>query len=513
MTLSIRNLSVLRTDGTALFSQLNLHLTPGRYALVGANGVGKTRLARAISGLEVPDQGDCSVQGTAVYFSQTAHPPRITASEYLAEIWEISDPVSVRVRDQFLETIALERLCSELSGGTWVKVRLLHLLCTPADWIILDEPTNHLDQEGQETVRTFIRESTASILIISHDRELLREADEILELSNQGLSHYGMSWDEYAQERNQERERQESRVQESERLIRKTRRDRQSQLNRLKKKQANARRNSASAGLPKILLGARKRRAESTLGKKQKQTKNELLQATEHSSTLRKKNKIDPKIYADLSSIKPSASQLVFDAVEFNFRYPGSAQPLWKNPISIRVSGSDRLQIRGPNGSGKTTLLKLLTDDASMPGERYGMLRLGRIPYAYLDQELRLPGVSPELSVTQAFIQSTDLGEIEARNRLASFLFAGEHALQPIAHLSGGERVRLSLAIALSQAEKPGLLILDEPTHHLDLQNIEFLEELLGSYTGALVILSHDGDFIESIGITRTLDLKTQETA
>jgi ATPase subunit of ABC transporter with duplicated ATPase domains len=162
--------------------------------------------------------------------------------------------------------------------------------------------------------------------------------------------------------------------------------------------------------------------------------------------------------------------------------------------------------ISGRNGSGKTTLLNLLTGFKSLEGKTSGSLKLGGVEYGFVDQHSVL--LDEELSVLDNVRAGSAQSVASMRNLLAQFLFAGDKALQGVSTLSGGERLRACLAKILLREPAPQLLILDEPTNNLDIMNLEFLEEALSRFQGAILVISHDLTFLKGIGVAEELHLE-----
>jgi ATPase subunit of ABC transporter with duplicated ATPase domains len=198
------------------------------------------------------------------------------------------------------------------------------------------------------------------------------------------------------------------------------------------------------------------------------------------------------------------AGKLVLELEGVCFRYPGSPRPLLDR-FALRMAGPERVAVAGPNGSGKTTLLKLieggLTPDA-------GTVRLGVSRWRCLDQRADL--LIGGLSVLENFRRHAPAQpEAACRMALARFLFRGGTVHKPAAALSGGEQLRAALACVLGAAEPPQLLLLDEPTNHLDLPSLASLEQALCHYSGALLVISHDRDFLDAVGVDRVIELGT----
>jgi ATPase subunit of ABC transporter with duplicated ATPase domains len=190
---------------------------------------------------------------------------------------------------------------------------------------------------------------------------------------------------------------------------------------------------------------------------------------------------------------------------DVTLRFTGRATPV-RERVSLHIIGPERIALVGPNGSGKTTLLHValgqIVPDA---GEVH---RVAAEEIASLDQHGVV--IDPSRSVLENFqAHQPQMEQTRTRHALARFLFSDEAALQPAGTLSGGQRVRLSLACVLGGDHVPSLLVLDEPTNHLDLDAVSAMEAALRDYDGALLVASHDDDFLKAIGIDRYVTLGT----
>jgi ATPase subunit of ABC transporter with duplicated ATPase domains len=188
-------------------------------------------------------------------------------------------------------------------------------------------------------------------------------------------------------------------------------------------------------------------------------------------------------------------------AEEINYA-PDERLMLWPRGLSFILRGNERIHIAEKNGSGKSTLLKLIAGQLSPTS---GVLKIGAGKVMLLDQEVSL--LQDSDSVYENIRRHADGGipEHELRIRLARFIFFKDDVFTPAGVLSGGERMRLGLACALAAEQAPELLLLDEPTNNLDIGSITEVTAMLNAYHGALIVVSHDADFIEEIGITREL--------
>ncbi|MBX3710137.1 MAG: ABC-F family ATP-binding cassette domain-containing protein [Gammaproteobacteria bacterium] len=192
--------------------------------------------------------------------------------------------------------------------------------------------------------------------------------------------------------------------------------------------------------------------------------------------------------------------KVILEIEHLIFSYPESNDLFIKN-FSLTIKEPERIALCGTNGSGKTTLIKLILNELQ---PSYGEIFLGTERISYLDQNTMQ--LNPEVSILDNFLRlNSDTKENEAYQALAQFLFKNTSALKLVKHLSGGEKLRALLACTLKSSNPPQLLILDEPTNHLDLNSMKSIESALKNYQGAMIVISHDQSFLESIGIERII--------
>ncbi len=206
------------------------------------------------------------------------------------------------------------------------------------------------------------------------------------------------------------------------------------------------------------------------------------------------------KIDLGNSSFPQGKSMLKAESINFTYH----SQQLWSDNMDLQISGGDRIALQGENGSGKTTLVKLLLNQLT---PTQGKIERQVFKAVYLDQEYTI--ISPHLSVyeqTQEFNVHA-LAEHDIKTRLNRFLFGKDNWDKPCILLSGGEKMRLILCCLTIRQQSPDLIILDEPTNNLDIQNILILTKAMRDYSGALLVISHDAVFLREIGIQKTITL------
>ncbi len=511
-------------DGSTLFSDLSLAFGRERTGLVGRNGSGKTTLLRLIAGLSEPAEGSVSRAGVVAWLEQRAeHAPGETAAQTLgvANALAISarvvagegTPDDLDAADWTLETrlgevlsevglagLDLSRATSTLSGGEQTRLRLAALLLDPPDLLLLDEPTNHLDREGRARIAEVLGRWPGGVVTVSHDRGLLRRMDRIVELSSLGAAVYGGGYDLYAERKAAERAGAERALdlaeREAERIARegrkavekKARRDRAGRAFALKKSE------------PKILLGAMAERAENSGARENRlaERREEAARAGLVAASERVERVRALDIPMPPTGLAAGRTVLELDAVVRDA--PDGRRIV--GPVSLKLTGPERLAITGRNGAGKSTLLKVMAGQLAPSSGRIAR----PLAPALLDQDATV--LNPDETLVEAYRRiNPEATANDAHAALARFLFRNTAAQRTAGTLSGGERLRAALACVTGGAAPAQLLILDEPTNHLDLGSVAAVEAALRGYDGALVVVSHDPDFLDAVGITRTLAL------
>lgn len=507
--------------GDTLFGPLNLSLDKSLCALVGRNGVGKTRLLRLLAGGDSPSTGHIECLTSYAYVAQQhaissettlvellGYAPIYAALQRLGEgnvlaediealdgFWDLPARLSSAFQDAGLGEFTPQRLASSLSGGERIKALLCAAFISDADYLLLDEPTNHLDSGGREWLYRQLENWRGGALIASHDRQLLARMPHILELTPAALRSYGGNYTDYQQQRDAEQMAARAALEHAATERRRTRARMQKEHDDCQRRSAKTLRTVDSlniASFERVKYKGAARERPGTLLRQHRDQSGALDNAVRQA---RERVEEDSPVMFTLPGSQVAAGKqiVVLEALQLVH------QTL--SPLDWRMDGPMRVALRGPNGCGKTTLLKTLMGiEEPLSGNC-----LLSVKAAWLDQHLTQWDSS--LSV-MAHLRAGDtpLEEGAIRTCLAQLQLGADKVNLPLAMLSGGERLKAALACALWQREPAQLLLLDEPTNHLDLASVQAIESALADFPGAMIVVSHDEAFLQALKLTHCLE-------
>lgn len=521
--ISLSGVTFAWPDGTPALTGLDLLVPPGRSALAGVNGSGKSTALRIVAGELTPTGGHVTTHGRVGYLPQdlTLDTDRtvvdflgiaatLTALEAIeggstdpsdydavGDDWDVEERAVASLARLGLPHDVLERRLGELSGGEVVQLGLARLVLDRPDVLLLDEPTNNLDAAARERLVDLVSTWSGSLLVVSHDRALLEHVDRIGDLRDGSVRWYGGGWSSYAEQVAAEQEAAEQAVTTARADVRRQRADRQEAERVLAQRRRQGLRNAERSNMGKGAKDYWKNSSEKHAAKYRDIHDDRLEGARERLAEAESRLREDHEIRIDLPGTEVPRGRVVLTTRDLVIRNGVAVED-----GALDISGPDRVALVGPNGAGKTTLLHTIAGSLrALSGVATVPVPLGLLPQ-------RLDVLDDSLSVyDNARAVAPDADQTEVRAALARFLFRGGRADRPAGTLSGGERFRASLARVLLAAPAPQLLLLDEPTNNLDLASYDALVSALAGYRGAMLVVSHDPVFLDDIGVERFVEV------
>ncbi|MBW4719981.1 ABC-F family ATP-binding cassette domain-containing protein [Saccharothrix obliqua] len=518
------NLSFSWPDDTPVFQDLSFTVPGGRTGLVAPNGAGKSTLLKLIAGELRPTGGGVVVDGVLGYLPQTlpltgdltvaevlgiapvlaaiaAVESGDAAEEHFTTIgadWDVEERTRAQLDRLGLGEVALTRRLDTFSGGQVVSLGLAAQLLRRPDVLLLDEPTNNLDLDARHKLYQALEDFSGCLLVVSHDRALLDRVDRVAELDRGEIRFYGGNFTEYEAAVQAAREVAEKNIRSAEQEVKREKREMQQARERAQRRASNAARNLGNAGLPRIFAGTMKRNAQESAGRANETHAARVSAAKAKLDEAEGALREEQKISLELPDTAVPAGRTVFSGEGLRLRDLYAA-----DGVDLTIRGPERIALTGPNGAGKSTLLRLVNGDLSPDAGRISRYD-GRV--AYLSQRLDL--LDPDRGVLDNLVaHAPALPASKRMNLLARFLFRGSRVHLPVGALSGGERLRATLACVLFAEPAPQLLLLDEPTNNLDLVSVGQLASALNAYRGAFVVVSHDERFLVDVKVERWLRL------
>ena len=432
-----------------------------KIGIVGINGAGKTTLLDMLSGRIVPDEGSVKVYTNISYIRQFGFQHKPINSRVSKEIGVVSE------------------IHEALSGGEKTKLKIARELSEDSSILFADEPTTNLDMSSIKIIEEKLMNYKGTLLLISHDRELLdKVCTSIIEIENGKLNFYNGNYYEYKRQKEMERDRQffeyEQYVSEKKRL-----------------KDSLIEKNSHAKSIRKT--PKRMGNSEARIHKRESNEIQEKLHKSAKSietriEKLEKKEK--PKdidsMKIEFNSVGVPVSKVLVRGTDISL---GFGDRILFDNSSFEIANRARTALIGNNGSGKTTLIKMILAGSN----KINIARGTNI--GYFSQELDI--LEPDKTILENIMRDSIQTESVARTILARLLFKRDDVFKNCSILSGGEKVKASFAKLL--VSNTNFLILDEPTNYLDLTSIEALSSVLSEYNGALLFISHDRRFIDSI--------------
>jgi ATPase subunit of ABC transporter with duplicated ATPase domains len=539
-TLTARGLRVSHGAHLVL-DGVDLVVAPGhRIGVVGPNGVGKSTLLRLLAGDQTPDDGSVTRAPTATTVLHLRQEPDVSVAESLfdhlarrtgvaeaqrrldavtaqltagdagaddaygpaLENWlalggaDLAERAAIVIAELGLPAELLDRGSEALSGGQRARLQLAAVLLSQADVLLLDEPTNDLDTDGLARLEAFVLGWRGSMVVVSHDREFLERVItsvcEIDEFTRKAVLYEG-SWQSYVDERENAR-----------RIEWKAYEDFAGKRQGLVDHAQRQREWATTAGRDVGRRGAASESDKHQRHRNQQRAQGLGASAAKADRAVERLDRVaveEPREPWELRLTIAQAPRSGAIAAELRAAVAARGD-VRLGPLDLTVAWADRIRLVGPNGVGKSTLLDALL--GRLPLESGDSYVGPGVVIGEIDQSRGLFATAePVVDIVRAV---TGLESEEARTLLAKFRLRGDIALRPSAALSPGERTRAGLA--LLQARGVNLLVLDEPTNHLDLPAIEQLEQALESYSGTLLLVTHDRRLADAVEVSSTIDVR-----
>ncbi|MBL1079389.1 ABC-F family ATP-binding cassette domain-containing protein [Nocardia sp. 2] len=523
--ITLRDLTFEWPDGTVALAGLTGVFSTGRTGLVGRNGAGKSTLLRLVAGLLTPTSGRVEVSGEVGYLPQTLTLGQHTTIAALLGIdrtlsalraiesgdtderhfdivgddWDIEARADEALHEIGFTAADLGRRTGEISGGQAMLVAITGLRLRRTPITLLDEPTNNLDRATRAQLTGFVDTWPGTLIVVSHDLELLEHMDSTAELHAATLEVFGGPYSAWKHDLEQRQAAAAQAARTAEQTLKAEKRQRIEAETKLARRERTARATQQHGGIPRILAGNRASRAQVSAG------------------ALR--TGMDAKVRGAQQMLDDAESR-VRKEEHIHLQLPDPDVPRGRRIAefhdgarTVTIQGPERVALVGPNGAGKTTLLEhLLSAGAAQrpaTGARVGVavtgtLRTDRV--GYLPQ--RLDGLDENAgALDNVHAVATATPPATIRNQLARLLLRGDTVDRPVSTLSGGERFRVCLARLLLADPPAQLLILDEPTNNLDIASVDQLVEALAGYRGAILVVSHDHPFLARLGIDTVIEL------
>lgn len=527
--LILQNISYTHPNKNLLFDTINLTVNDHeKTALIGNNGSGKSTLLKLVAKELQPSDGQLLVNSEPYFvpqiFGQYNH---LTISQALKvenklnalqeilngnvneenyttldDDWTIEERCHEALEYWQLSNLDLSQKMETLSGGQKTKVFLAGISIHQPKLVLLDEPSNHLDITGRQLLYDFIESTQNTVIVVSHDRKLLNLLDKIAELSKRGITIYGGNYDFYTEQKQLENNALHQDLQSKEKALRKAKEKERETLERQQKLDSRGKGKQEKAGVAKIMMNTLRNNAENSTSKMKGVHAEKIggIKAALHELRTALPDIDKMKFGFDDSALHKG--KILIKADEINYRY--NDHSLWENNLTFQITSGERLVLKGLNGSGKTTLIKIILGRLE---PQTGNIYRADNKTVYIDQDYSL--IENQLKVYEQAQQFnfSALQEHEIKMRLNRFLFPINDWDKPCSALSGGEKIRLILCCLTMSDQSPDIIILDEPTNNLDIQNIEILTAAINEYRGTLIVVSHDETFLEQTKMEKIIQL------
>lgn len=527
--LLLKNISYTHPNKELLFSEINLTVqNHEKIALIGNNGTGKSTLLKIIAMELLPSGGQMSIDSEPYYvpqiFGQHNHLTiaqalqidlKMNALEQILKgdisennfnilnyDWTIEDRCKEAFYHWHLDDLRLTQKMESLSGGQKTKVFLAGISIHQPELILLDEPSNHLDIPGRHLLYDFIQSTKSTLIVVSHDRKLLNLLDEVCELSKNGIRVYGGNYNFYKEQKEIENNALKQDIQSKEKEFRKAKEKERETLERQQRSDNRGKTKQEKSGVARIMMNTLRNKAENSTSKLKSVHTEKIGGIYNDLQKLRSSLPDIDKMRFGFDNSALHKGKVLFKATDINYVY--GKHPIWHNNLNLHITSGERIALKGQNGSGKTTLINLILGKLT---PRTGTIYRADNKAIYIDQDYSLLDNKLKVYEQAQQFNVTSLQEYEVKILLNRFLFTKDDWDKYCSSLSGGERMRLLLCCLTIHSKSPDILIFDEPTNNLDIQNVAILTAALKEYQGTLIVVSHDETFLEQISMQQCIEL------
>ncbi|MBF6068588.1 ATP-binding cassette domain-containing protein [Nocardia farcinica] len=409
----------------------------------------------------------------------------------IGEDWDLEARAAQALHEIGFAAADLDRRVGHLSGGEAVLVAVTGLRLRRTPVTVLDEPTNNLDRAARSDLAALIDTWPGTLVVVSHDRALLERMDHTAELHAERLELFGGPYSAWRQHLDQRQAAAEQAARTAGQVLKAEQRQRIEAETELARRERTARATQQHGGIPRIVAGNRAGRAQNTAAALRGTQEAKVRAAERARAAAAARVRREERIHLELPDPDVPAGRRIAE--------------IGDGATTVVIQGPERVALVGPNGAGKSTALEtLLGRRAATAGRVGGTLFTDRV--GYLPQ--RLDNLDERASALENLrTVAGSLPPAALRNQLARLLLRGAAVDRPVSTLSGGERFRVSLARLLFADPPAQLLVLDEPTNNLDIASVEQLVAALSGYRGAVLVVSHDEQFLADLGVDTVIAL------
>ncbi len=527
--LTIQNLTYSHPNKDILFQNINLTVNQHeKVALIGDNGTGKSTLLKIIAKELFSEKGTVSIDTATFYMPQLfGQFNELTISEALQvdsklkalkailngntseknfellnDDWNIEERCYEALSYWKLDGLELNQKMRNLSGGQQTKVFLSAMQIHPSRLILLDEPSNHLDLNSRKLLYNYVLSGNSTMLIVSHDIQLLRLVDSTAELSAKGITKYGGNYDFYVEQKQIETNALFDNLKSKEKELNKAKEIQRKTLERKNKSDAQGKKKQKNAGVSKMAMNTMRNGAEKSTTKVKGIHNDKISHISNDLHLLKRQIPGDNKIKFNFDDSQLHKGKILAAANDINFAY--DKNNLWNKELNFTIRSGERIVFTGNNGSGKTTLINIVIGKLE---PTIGSIKRAVRNIVYIDQNYSLLEDERTIYEQAQHFNINLLEEHEVKIRLDRFLFSRDEWDKTCTCLSGGEKMRLMICCLNIFNKSPDIIVLDEPTNNLDITNTMILSNAIKEYEGTLLVISHDEHFLQNVNISRTIEL------